>query len=130
MKKILIFSHEYPPKLGGAGTVAKIIYDGLSQDYDITVLTSKKSSGLSSSSIISTRLPNKAWPFSYSYWLMINASKYDVIICNDPVAIYNAGLYFSDEILKKTICFIHGEEKYLNGHSKLVRLIKFKKHFI
>lgn len=131
MKNILIFSHEYPPCLGGAGSVAGLLYKALSKDdkNNITILTSNRSKSIKSKNIVTSIFPAKLWIIAYLPWLLLNIRKYDLIICNDPAAIYNAGLFFSRRILKKTVCFIHGEEKYLNSNSKLIKLIKFNKFF-
>lgn len=131
MKNILVFSHEYPPCLGGAGSVAQLLYQSLLKDdkNNITILTSNRSKSLKSKNIITSIFPSQLWIIAYLPWLLLNIRKYDLIICNDPAAIYNAGLFFSKKILKKTVCFIHGEEKYLKSNDKFIKIIKFKKFF-
>ncbi|OCH28675.1 hypothetical protein A6E12_09295 [Aliivibrio fischeri] len=131
MKNILIFSHEFPPCLGGAGSVAELLYQSLSKDNEniVTILTSKRSKGVNKNNIITSSFPTKFWILAYLPWLLFNLRKYDLIICNDPVAIYNAGFFFPKRILEKTVCFIHGEEKYLNSNNVIINLIRFKKFF-
>ncbi|HAS8348797.1 TPA: glycosyltransferase [Vibrio vulnificus] len=131
MKRILIFSHEYPPCLGGAGSIADLLYQSLSKDAnnDVSILTSRRSNSLKRGNLITSFLPSKLWFLAYIPWLVVNLRKYDLIICNDPAAIYNAGLLFPRKILEKTVCFIHGEEKYLNSDVKIINLIKFSRFF-
>ena len=129
-KKVLIFSHEYPPCLGGAATVALTLYNGLKKiGYSTFVLTSKRSGLYKSNEVFVNKYPPQTWFLSYVFWLKLNHKKFDTIICNDPAAIYNAGKYFSDDILNKTICFIHGEEKYLHENKSWLQFIDFKNSF-
>lgn len=127
MKKVLIFSHEYPPHLGGAGSVAQTLKYGLeSKGYDVTVLTSSRSKSSPEKRVVSINYSKKFWPFAYAIWLIFNARKYDVIIANDSVAIYSVSRFLSKEIIEKTICFIHGEEKFILSKKTSLRLMNFK----
>ncbi|QQA77467.1 glycosyltransferase family 4 protein [Pectobacterium parmentieri] len=132
MKNILLFSHEYSPCLGGAGSVASIIKKGLETEFSsncsVTLLTSSRSKNSSEKSIKAAFLTHKLWPVNYIPFLF-NISKFDCVICNDPASIYNAGRYFSQEMLSRTICIIHGEEKYLSSSSLPLKLMKFSLFF-
>ena len=115
--KVLMFSHEYPPDLGGAGSVAMAVYEVL------------KSKGCSVELLNSTSLPfniNKSWPFFYKRKLELLASSANVIILNDPVAIYCAGKYLSAEKLSRCIAIIHGKESKLERSSRLEDLVGFE----
>lgn len=130
-KKILIFSHEFPPCLGGAGSVAFSLKKCLEKkEYEVTVLTSRRTHRDPNKNINTISLPNQLWFLGYRKWLRKHIYEFDLIICNDPAAIYNAGAFFSREQLRKTICFIHGEEKYLYENKIWLKLIKFKKRFL
>jgi len=132
MKKLLIFSHEYPPCLGGAGSVAHTLREGIcaSNEYEVTVLTSSRTPSSSSQKIVSVWQSQRLWPFIYSFWLFLNASKFDVIIANDPAAIFAVGKYLPKRLLSKVICFIHGEEKYLVSSSLPLKIFGFKPAFL
>lgn len=128
--KLILFSHEYPPCLGGAGTIANSLYSYFktSNSYNIQVITSKRSHSIQSNDIITSKYPPLLWPITYYLEQIDRLRDADVIICNDPAAIYSAGRYFSDAMLKRTICVIHGREKYLEPESK-ARFIGFSKFF-
>lgn len=132
MSNIVIFSHEFPPSLGGAGTIAEILYKFFSdsQDYAVSVITSSKSASYQQGDLYTSFLPPMLWPISYYIEYKRELESADVVICNDPAAIYNAGRYFSNELLSKTICFIHGEEKYLGDPDLLTKAIRFSKNFL
>ena len=129
LKKVILFSHEYPPCLGGVGTIAEQIvnYFKSSEKFEVNVVTSSRSLTKKNRAITPSRFPSKFWPFSYYLQYKKLFVESDVIICNDPAAIYTAGKFFSSELLNKTICCIHGEEKYLSSTSIFPRLISFKK---
>lgn len=132
MKKIILFSHEYPPCLGGVGTIAEQIthYFKNSKQFEVKVLTSSRSSKNKNEHLLCSSFLPQFWPFSYYLQYKELFAAADLIICNDPAAIYTAGMFFSSEQLNKTICCIHGEEKYLSSNKLLPRLISFKKSFL
>ena len=132
MKKLLIFSHEYPPCLGGAGSVAQTLRDGIYSlnEYEVTVLTSSRTVRSNAQRIVAIPQSKRLWPFIYFFWLSLNASRYDVIIANDPAAIFTVGKYLPKRLLSRVICFIHGEEKYLASSSLPLKLIRFKSAFL
>jgi len=128
---IILFSHEYPPCLGGVATIASQIFNyfNSNSDLNISVITSKRSRVLDNKYIKTLKSPTKFWFLSYIVQFKKELCNADVIICNDPAAIYNAGKYFSDNMLSKTICLIHGEEKYLNEKSFFPKALRFRKNF-
>ena len=68
MKKIIIFSHEYPPCLGGVGTIALQIFEFFHKDRssNIEVITSRRSNRANEQVFIS-KTPPKLWIFSYYF---------------------------------------------------------------
>jgi glycosyltransferase involved in cell wall biosynthesis len=132
LKKIILFSHEYPPCLGGVGTIAEQVknYFENNDKYEVKVITSSRSLKYKTHNLLCSFFPSQCWPFSYYLEYRKEFLASDLIICNDPAAIYTAGMFFSEEILSKTICCIHGEEKYLTSTKLLLRLIAFKKSFL
>ncbi|NNN45448.1 MULTISPECIES: glycosyltransferase family 4 protein [unclassified Vibrio] len=112
--KILIFSHEYPPKIGGAGIVAQEYAHCLSAaGHDITVLTQlTEEDNLRSDSkifhVVRVKAKNRFWFLSYRY--AANWDSFDLIILNDVGAAYTAGLFFNSELLTKCVMLLHGSE--------------------
>lgn len=131
MKKILIFSHEYPPCLGGAGSIAELLMANFSKDKNVVVkvLTSSRTSNRDGGNIRIAPLSKKFWFLAYLPWLVFNAKKYDFIILNDPAAIYSAGSILPKSLLKKTICIIHGVEKHLCSKNLIIKTIMFSRFF-
>ncbi len=128
--KVLLFSHEYPPCIGGAGSVAESIFTSFKRkNINITLLTSSRTNEDKNNFIFTERMNHKLWFISYASWLKKHISQFDLIICNDPAAIYNAGKYFPEDILAKTVCLIHGEEKYLNKKYFIINKLKFSNYF-
>ena len=76
----------------------------------LTVLTQlrKNASYSVSYKILQVKVLKKLWFFSY--WRAVNLDSYDLIILNDVGAAYTAGLFFSKELLSKSIMLLHGSE--------------------
>lgn len=134
MKKILIFTNEFPPKLGGAGGVALQLAKEFSEDNEVTVVTAKKVQNFFynqySFCVKPVRVIRFLWYISYFFHFKLHKlSKYDVIILNDSWAIYSAGLFFKKSELNKSIIYIHGIEKYIKNSNKITKLIRFEKLF-
>lgn len=110
--KVLVFSHEFPPDVGGAGVVGLQNAQLLSEyGHDVTVLTSNKNR------IVDTNCPFKIveLPVFYklwfiSYFIYLSFCKFDFYVLNDRVSVFTAGLFFSKSKLKRSICFLHGSE--------------------
>lgn len=130
-KKILIFSHEFPPDIGGVGVVAEQFAIELSKlGYHVDVLTSFKQikKQVFEFNTIYNNVKNKFWFLGYKD--IVNFNKYDTIFLNDPSAIYTAGLFFNKEQLKKSICFLHGSEpERVYEKPTLFRKISFFQYF-
>jgi len=131
-KKILIFSREFPPKMGGMGVVAKQYAEILS-NYYLCVLTDyqkyAKNNTNQNYKIINIKTLPKIWFLSYKN--AINFDEFDLIILNDPDAAYIAGKYFSNKLLSKSIVFLHGSEpEYIFENPSLSKkLLNFKKYY-
>lgn len=131
MKRILIFSHEFPPCLGGAGTVADILRNCFTSQsiFNVKILTSSRTKSDNNRGIISIPFSKKLWFIAYIPWLLLNRNKFDIIICNDPAAIYCAGLIAGKNMFHKMICIVHGMEKHLDGDDNKAKLINFSYYF-
>lgn len=130
-KKILIFSHEFPPDIGGVGVVAEQYAKELSNlKYEIDVLTSckKNKQSFNEFNVTYNKTCGKFWFIGYRN--IVDFNQYDVIFLNDPSAIYAAGLFFTKEQLKKSICFLHGSEpERVYESPTLFRKLSFFKYF-
>ncbi|MBD3842802.1 MAG: glycogen/starch synthase, partial [Campylobacterales bacterium] len=111
MKKILIFSHEFPPDIGGAGVVAEQNARALSKNgYSVTVLTKEQKVIKQSKEyrIIPVKSFGKLWFIMYRN--SVDFDSFDLIFLNDPASVYVAGLFFNKKLLLKSIVFLQGTE--------------------
>ncbi|MGN7503738.1 MAG: glycosyltransferase family 4 protein [Alphaproteobacteria bacterium] len=111
--KILIVSQEFPPKIGGAGTIAEQNASELSgRGHEVTVVT-KMSKDIDthlscSYHKIYVREWPKLWPICYR--MRIAPNLYDCILLNDLPSLIYGGIFLSKEKWRRTICFLHGSE--------------------
>lgn len=132
--KVLIFSHEYPNFGGGAGVVAKqLANDMTSKGVTVDLLTRARANNdlININTCYEVEYKIIPWFLAYSSYIKIKMklSDYDLIICNDNISQYIAGLVFSKKQLKKTVMLFHGSEPeffYLNKSIKS-RLLCFEK---
>lgn len=130
--RVLIFSHEFPPDIGGAGVVAQQNAKALAEaGNDVTVLTRNRKINVENELIYSVKRVHtygKLWFLTYKY--AVDFSDYDLIVLNDPASIYVAGLFFNKETFDKTIAFLHGSEPELIYQKRsLFQVITFFKFF-
>ncbi len=125
-----MFSHEFPPYIGGVGSVGYQIAKWLSdKGYNVTVLTrhEDKIDFIDGVSFETVKVLPKLWFFSYALNLKkINLNAYDVIILNECAPTIVAGKYFQKDLLKKCIVYLHGlevENIYSNKLNNIFRWI-------
>ena len=138
MKKILIISYEFPPIVGGAGSVAKDLAIGLEKVAEVHVLTEKmdklETEKRKKESYTLHEIKSQRGLRPLNYWNYIKnmeLSSFHKIIINDARASMVATLFFSDELLSKTVVYIHGrepEEVILNP-GKLRKFIRYPKKY-
>lgn len=111
--KILVFAHEFPPNVGGAGVVAYQNAKALTAlGLEVYVLTKEYKDNINADGINFIPVQKKRlWPFSYVN--SCNFNEFDLIILNDPQSIFFAGVFFGSAILKKCVCYLHGSEPEL-----------------
>lgn len=108
--KVVIITNEYPPKTGGAGVVARRLYDDYSSaGHDVTLISPIN---IENKSVNSIKLKvHKFFALSYiSINKIINDINPDVLIVNDMPAIYSCALFMSRRNVEKSKCLIHGSE--------------------
>lgn len=99
--KISILTDEYPPIIGGAGVVAKQIFDNLSTKHNVFCYCSAKGPKL---------IFKLFWPFYYmSFKLIYNIINSDLIIINDIRSAYFLS-YFPSFVISKCVYIVHGTE--------------------
>jgi len=133
MKKILIFTHEFPPRLGGAGSVALGLAEYFTNmNYNVTVVTEKRQyNKVYKFTLIEIATIHKVWFISYYIFFKLhNLKQYDYIILNDAGSIYSAGLSFNINALNKSIVYVHGVEKYLQEENLFLKLLNFRKVYL
>jgi glycosyltransferase involved in cell wall biosynthesis len=115
MSKVLLISHEFPPFLGGAGSVAEKWVKVLSENHDVTVVTrfnSKRNFDNRSFKLLQIRCYR--YIFFFNYWLAIRklfkTEKFDYILINDSGAAHVAAFFFNTKMKKKSLIFFHGNE--------------------
>ena len=112
-KKILIISHEYPPVVGGAGVVAKdLVKKLLNNNFEVTMVTnySGRSYEPQYKLIEVKTIPKIRF---YNFWMRIKKlplESYDKIILNDVGAAMVGSYFFNNDLLMKTVVFLHGSE--------------------
>jgi L-malate glycosyltransferase len=131
--KILIFSHEFPPNIGGAGVVAEQNAVILTkQGHSVTVLTHKGRRGRKNSIYKINEIYVLPGFWFLSYWRSVDFDNFDLIFINDMAATYTAGLVFSGAQLNKSIIFLHGSEpeNIFIRNKFSANLIRFKHCYI
>lgn len=109
--KILIFSHEFPPQVGGAGIVAEQYASCLGlAGHAVTVLTHSFGQASSCGLYKVQRVKTLGKLRFLMYRKAVNFSEYDAVVLNDITAAYTAGLLFRRRLLKKSIMMLHGSE--------------------
>lgn len=130
-KKVYLITQEYPPKIGGAGSVAKNNVTQLREiGLDVLLITSK----------------SKFWLLSMLtqifLHIIVKVETTKSIIINDLGAILICGLVLPKKYLKNSVVYLHGSEmEIINNANKggvkttlikyaFVRIIRNVKHII
>ena len=133
-ERILLVTEEFPPNVGGAGSVAYQNAKALSQWCNVDVLTRQRSGKVKEEKpfrLLEVLSLPKVWVFSLGYALQnMNLSEYDSIILNDVGAAFVAGAVLEQEDLSKSVVYTHGSdlEQVLGSPGLMYRLIRIP-HF-
>lgn len=140
--RVLIFSLEFPPMIGGAGSYAYNLSIGLNNEkIKVDILTSNRGGDLKSENIdnelntkgitvFRKKWNNKVWIFEWKYILNNHLKKntYDNVFFANSTAII-IGSKLNKGILGKYICTLHGSERYtfLQQKQSLFAKIKYNR---
>lgn len=115
--KVVVFSHEFPPYIGGVGRIG---YDliklySTEEGVEVTVVTRanprpKPLEGVKINQVFT--LP-KIWFFNYALFYLFNRklfSEANIIYLNEAAPTISAGMFFSRKDLAKSIIIAHGLE--------------------
>ena len=136
MKKILIFSHEWPPFIGGVGTVGYQIAKWYSSHGHQVEVVTRKNDSISLIDNVKFHVVETLpyfWFLSYRKYFKenINLDDFDVFLLNECApAISSVGI-FSDEHYKKSYVLVHGleiENLYNNTFKNCLRKLFFFRH--
>lgn len=109
--KVLVISDEFPPRGGGAGTVArKLATDLLSLQAEVTLVTGGQNSDLVEG-VKQLRVGRKTllWPIAYrQVFQSLDLYEFDLIVLNDFISAYIAGRFFPSQVLARCIVIVHG----------------------
>lgn len=136
IKKVLLISFEFPPKVGGAGSVGLDYAKFLSHcGHDVNVITLQSNGDVLEQGfkVISVKSPRKIQSlFIYYRFLAIYNESYDAIILNDAGASLVGSLFFSKQVQSKSIVFLHGTEdrKLINNSAFLYSSLKVKEKYL
>lgn len=138
MKKVLIISYEFPPVVGGAGSVARDLAVGLKDQAEVHVLTEwiaeKETKKREQEGYILHEIKSKRGLRPLNYWNYIkkmNLESFHKIIINDARASMVASMFFSDKLLEKTVVYIHGREpeEVITSPGRLTKIIGYPKKY-
>ncbi|WJG10461.1 glycosyltransferase family 4 protein [Aliiglaciecola sp. LCG003] len=133
LKNVLLITYQYPPEVGGAGSVARDIARLIQHECNLTLVT------LDKGHLIEETFPiiqaDTAWPFRFlGFWKTLrelNLDQFDDIIVNDTGASLVAARYFPAHIKAKCWVYLHGSEPeniYIKPEP-IFRLLGFKKKY-
>ncbi|WP_025821373.1 glycosyltransferase family 4 protein [Shewanella marina] len=123
--KVVILTDEYPPTIGGAGTVASQVYNDLKKHNEVYLFVSYRDG-------MNKNLYRYFWFFYYfSLKLLVNIIKSDKVIVNDIRSAYFISSFMPKCIMNKCIYIVHGTEYDIVYQSISVKnkLILFKSKY-
>ena len=110
---ILIFSHEFPPYIGGVGTVAAQLAKHLSQTTEVHVVTRTQDNRQEIPGVVfhEVDVTPKLWFLSYKeFFRDFPLEQFDSVILNEAAPSIVAGKYFDADTLSKSVVLVHGLE--------------------
>jgi glycosyltransferase involved in cell wall biosynthesis len=144
--KVLIFSHEFPPQVGGAGIVGQQFTQVLKEKHEVYLLTRKRNKPQNESNLkIINILPDIKIPgiwflTSFLKLIFFNFRKFDRIVLNDFPSSVVASFLFRKSTLSRSIFLWHGSEdktilakNSINGklfRKKYIRALKQSKRIL
>lgn len=128
MSRVLVFSHEFPPYLGGVGTVgAQLARFLVGRGFEVDVVTRAQAGRLDIPGVTfhDVVVTPKLWFRSYKRALdAIGLEQFDHIILNEAAPTIVAGKYFDRATLERSLVLLHGLEVERIYHSSLANLAR------
>jgi len=125
VKNILVFSDEIPPAGGGSGIVAKKITENyIENGFNVTLLSGDEADyNTSNLKHIRVKRITFLWVLAYGYAILRNKkiNSFDIIIINDQMSAYLAGIFFTKKQLNKCTVIIHGRDSNFFFNSKSLK---------
>lgn len=117
--RILLLSDEYPPAGGGAGVIAKQVAHYLHRHhYPVTVISGDSGEKETEFPHILVKQQRLLW--AMHYWNTLRQAdtleQYDVIILNDYLSAYLAGLCLPEHLLARCVMVVHGRDAFFYFH--------------
>lgn len=134
MKSILIYTYDFPPLAGGAGSVAYDIATRLQrQGHVVRLVTSRvrerKNTELDIVEV--TSIPRFRQWFFYRILPYDEILAFDSIILNGTLAVSMAALFFPEELIKRSTVYLHGlEVEYMSANWIQRKLVGFDKKYV
>ena len=133
---ILMFSHEFPPFLGGVGKIAYELVKEYSKNSQINLITKKQETILKVKKVnyFEISVFSKVWFLNYGWFYYRNQSLFDnakIIYLNEAAPTIVAGMFFKKKHLEKSIIIAHGleVEGVLESTKFFHRFFKIKKAY-
>lgn len=130
--KILVFSHEFPPMSGGAGTYAFELANGLAfLNHDVTLLIGENHKTEKDLKNINASIKAIYYPWQNKFWFLhwhkhlekicLN-DKFDLLILANFTAIISASKLAQNKLPKKVLLTIHGGDiDYFFGDTRKLK---------
>ncbi|PGS56023.1 glycosyltransferase family 4 protein [Bacillus sp. AFS041924] len=135
MKKldVLIISHEFPPQIGGVGSMAKYLFEILinQKNINVNLITRKHKSITELTNITRISYIPKLFFLPYYFHLKkIDLDKYNYIILNGFPSTIIGSLCIPRSLWAKCIVYIHGTElENFNSKNELIKRSFYKNYF-
>ncbi len=135
-KKLIIFTNEFPPFLGGVGKIAYELAKLYSNIYETLVIVKKqkKIKFIDNVELRTVKILPKIWFLSYAFFYFKNKKLFDnadLIYLNEAAPTITAGMFFPKEHLNKCVIIAHGleVEGVLNSNKFLHKIFGIKKAY-
>lgn len=133
MTRVLVYTYDFPPMSGGAGSVASDLVNSLMRrNFYVKVVTSKVSGRQNTNmNLVEVSSIPKIRQLSFFRKLKVTEMvRYDSIILNGTLAVSMAAIFFSPDLIRKSTVYLHGmENEYLTENKLFRKILNFDKRY-